>query len=246
MEPNLYVFSLIAALIYLAVGARLFALARRTRGRPEFLLALTYFSTGVSYFLYELPSLLEREPTWILVLARIIYSVGMVPLLLFVRDVFRSDARWANALFWAITLSLISGVLFSTLEGDIEGVIVSSVWFWFDWIGYTAPYVWIGAEALIAYSAARKRQQLGLCGPEVVHRFLLWALFGFFAALSGIFLIPLYLEYAATQVWPDWGDFATGGVEAASTVVLWFAFFPPAFYRRWIEGGVDARVDRAR
>jgi len=42
MEGNVYIFELITAVIYLAVGIRLFALSRRTRGRPEYLLALNY------------------------------------------------------------------------------------------------------------------------------------------------------------------------------------------------------------
>jgi hypothetical protein len=245
METNLYVFNVIAALIYLVVGIRLFALSRRTRGRPEYLLALTYLCTGVSYCLYELPSLLERDQTPTLIAARIIYSVGIVPLLLFTRDVFRGDSRWASALVWAITLSLFSGVLFSTLNGDIEGLIVSGIWFWCDWIGYTAPYIWLSAEAVIAYSSARKRQVMGFCEPEIANRFLLWALFGFFAALAGISLVPLYLEFAATQAWPDWGDYVSGGLEAASTAVLWFVFFPPAFYRRWVNRAAATPADHA-
>jgi hypothetical protein len=244
MESSVYFSNLIAALIYLAVGIRLFVLSRRTRGRPEHLLALTYLCTGVSYILYELPVLFDLDQVWILILARIIYSVGIVPLLLFTRDVFRSDSRWANALVWAITLGLFSGVFFSMLDGDIEGLTVSSVWFWCDWIGYTAPYIWICAEALIAYGAAQKRLRLGFCGPGDVNRFLLWAIFGFLAALASISLVPLYLEYAATQVWPAWGDYFSGGLEAAATAVLWFVFFPPAFYQRWVDRATVTPADR--
>ncbi len=235
MEADLYIFELITGLVYLIVGIRLFALSRRTRERPEYLLALNYLCLGVSYFLYQFPGTPGTHLMWVLVAARIIYSVGIVPLLLFTRDVFRDGSRWANALVWTNALVLFSGVFFSTLDGDIEGLIVSSVWFWCDWIGYTAPYIWISTEASIAYSAARKRKRVGLCEPDVPNRFLLWALFGIFAALASIALIPLYLEVAATQVWPSWGDYTSGGFETAGTVVLWFVFFPPAFYRRWVN-----------
>jgi len=243
MEVEFYLFNLISALVYLTVGIRLFALSRSTRERAEFLLALNYLCTSISYILYEFPGLFEIDSMRVAIAARIIYSVGIVPLLLFTRDVFRSGSRWANALVWVTALTLFSGVLFSTLDGDIEGLIVNSVWFWCDWIGYTAPYVWISAEALLAYSAARKRLRLGFCKPDVPNRYLLWALFGILATLAGISLIPLYLEYAATQVWPRWGDYASGGLEAAATVALWFAFFPPAFYRRWINRTAAAPAD---
>jgi hypothetical protein len=234
METNFYIFDVVAALIYLIVGIRLFALSRRTHGRPEFLLALNYLCMGVSYLLYELPSVVGHDVPWIIIVARAIYSVGIVPLLLFTREVFRSGSRWANVLVWTNSLVLFSGVLFSTLEGDIEGLMVTSVWFWCDWAGYMVPYIWITAEALLAYSGAKKRLQLGICEPELANRFLLWAFFGIFAALAGIALIPLYLELAATQAWPDWGDYTMGALEAAATVMLWFVFFPPAFYRRWV------------
>ncbi len=245
METNVYLFSLIAASIYLAVGLRLFALSRLTHGRPEYLLALNYLCTGIAYFLYEIPSMFDQNPIEVLIPARIIYSIGLIPLLLFARDVFRPDSRWARALVWAIALCLFAGVFFSTLNGDIEGLMVDSVWFWCDWIGYTAPYVWMSTEALIAYRSARKRLKLGLCEPDVANRFMLWALFGFFAAIAGVALIPLYLEYASTQLWPDWGDYVSGGLEALSTAVLWFVFFPPAFYRRWINRAAATRTDHA-
>lgn len=245
MEADLYIFELITGLVYLIVGIRLFALSRRTCGRPEYLLALHYLCSGVSYFLYQFPGTPGTYLMWVLIAARVIYSVGIVPLLLFTRDVFRCDSRWANALVWTNALVLFSGVFFSTLDGDIEGLIISSVWFWCDWIGYTAPYIWISVEALIAYSAARKRQRVGLCEPEVPNRYLLWALFGIFATLAGIALIPLYLEYATTEVWPRWGDYASGGLEAIATVMLWFVFFPPAFYQRWVNRAAVAPSDAA-
>jgi len=243
MDEKTYYFNLVAALLYGLVGIRLLALSRRTRGRPERLLSLNYLSSGISYFLYELPGLLGHELPWVLITARILYTAGIVPLLLFTRDVFRSEARWANALVWSTALFLFSGVFVTTLKGDIEGLDFTSIWFWCDWIGYTAPYVWITAEALIAYSAAKKRLRLKLCNPEVANRFLLWGLFGILATLGGIALIPLYAEYAATQVWPVWGDYVSGGLEAASTAVLWFVFFPPAFFRRWANRAAPAAVD---
>ena len=245
MEADIYIFELISAVVYLAVGTRLFALSRSTRGRPEYLLALNYLCLGVSYVLYQDPGLIKSDLPWTLIAARIIYSVGMVPLLLFTRDVFRNGTRWANALVWLTTVILFSGVLFSTLDGDIEGVNISSVWFWCDWVGYTAPYIWISTEALIAYSAARKREALGFCKPEVRNRYLLWAFFGILAMIASIALVPLYVELAATQVWPRWGDYTSGGFEAAGTVVLWFAFFPPAFYRRWISRTAATPSDAA-
>jgi hypothetical protein len=235
MEENPYFLGLLAALLYGIVGLRLFALSCETRARPERLLALHYLANGVSYLLYEVPYILEREEPWAFVAARIIYTLGVVPLLLFTYEVFRKGSRWAIALLFTIAALLFSGAFFSSLEGDVEGLNVSSFWFWCDWIGYTLPYVWIGAEGWIAYGSAKKRVVLGLTEPAVAHRFLLWAWFGILAALGGISLIPLSLEYAVTGLWPVWADYLSGGLEVAATVAIWLAFFPPRFYRRWVD-----------
>jgi hypothetical protein len=162
--------------------------------------------------------------------------------LLFTRNVFRRYSRWATAFVWLDTLMLFSGVGLSMLAGDIEGVVVTSVWFWLDWIGYTAPYVWIAVEASLAYSAAKKRARIGMCTPEIVNCFLLWGCFGAFSMLSDFVLIAVFMEVDRTQLWPRWGDFASGGFEAASTLALWLAFFSPAFYRRWIQRSAGAGV----
>ncbi len=240
MDGHFYSLNVIAGLLYLVVGIRLYSLSRRTGERPEYLLALSYLSSGVSYLLYEIAGLVESSSEWILLVARPIYTVGIVPVLLFTRDVFRRNSPWATAFVWFDTLILFSGVVFSTLEGDIEGLVITSIWFWLDWIGYTAPYIWIAAEASLAYVAAKKRARIGMCTPEIVHCFLLWGWFGALATISDLVLIPLYVAYERSQAWPLWGDFASGGLEAASTLVLWFVFFPPAFYRRWIHRSAAA------
>ncbi len=238
MEQNPYMLDLLAALLYGVVGLRLAALSAQTRGRPERLLALNYLATGFSYMLYEVPYILGTEGIWVLVAARIVYTLGIVPLLLFTYAVFRRNSRWASVLIWANSTVLFSGVFLSLLEGDIEGLDVSSFWFWCDWIGYTVPYVWIAVEGWISYRSAKRRVLLGLGAPDVAHRFLLWAWFGALSTLAGISLIPLYAQYAATGTWSAWSDY-TSGLEFAATVVLWLAFFPPKIYRNYVSSAVE-------
>jgi hypothetical protein len=235
MAEHLYLFSIIAGLLYLIFAIRLRALSRRTHERPEYFLALHYLFMGTSYVLFEVPGMFEANLDWVILVARLVFTVGIVFLLLFSRAVFRNGSRWATALLWSNALILFSGVTFSTLDGDIEGLIVTSIWFYFDWIGYTAPYLWIAAEALLAYGAARKRARIGLCAPESVNRFLLWSWFGMLVTLANLLLIAVYIEYERTQLWPRWGDYASGGLEASATVALWFVFFPPAWYRHWLN-----------
>lgn len=232
---DLYLFECLIALIYLTFGARLSSLSQRTGGGPERLLGIHYLCSGVSYALFEIPSVIEIGTVWIEFTGRILYGAGVVPLLLFTRNVFRRDARWATGLVWGMSTCLFVGVTFSALGGDLEGVTLSNPWFWAEWVGYTVPYAWIGVEAALAYSAANKRARLGLAEPVLANRFLLWAFFGLLATMSSIALVPLYIEVEATGVWPAWGDYFVGGLEFAGMIALWLAFFPPAAYLRWID-----------
>ncbi len=135
---------------------------------------------------------------------------------------------------------LFAGIGLSALGGDLEGFDPGSVWFWYEWVGCTAPFTWICIESTLAYGAARKRAQVGLCAALVANRFLLLAGFGAFETLGSVALIFLYREYAATQVWPDWGDHLVGACPAIAAALIWFVFFPPAFYRRWLRRGDGA------
>ena len=96
----------------------------------------------------------------------------------FTLRVFRAEAIWAKVLAGANVLLFVVGVSLSALGGDYEGYTVSNPWFWLEWCGYTLPYVWLTAEAILAYRRARKRQRIGLANAMVTNRYLLWALYG--------------------------------------------------------------------
>ena len=232
---DLYLFEILISLLYLIFGVRLSSLGQRTGGGPERLLGIHYLCSGVSYACFEISVVVESGAVWIEFIGRALYSVGLVPLLLFTRNVFRRDVRWATWLVWGMSTCLFVGVTFSALGGDFEGVTISNPWFWPDWVGYTVPYAWIGMEAALAYSAANKRARIGFAEPVLANRFLLWALFGLLTTMSSIALIPLYIEVEATGVWPAWGDYFVGGLEFSGMTALWLAFFPPKAYLRLIH-----------
>ena len=91
MEEGAYAAQLLAALFFLIAGERLIRLSRRTGEAPERLLGLYFTSTAVAYVGWVLPvvvalgSMAEASDFagWI------IYSVGVVPYLIFIRIVFR-------------------------------------------------------------------------------------------------------------------------------------------------------------
>ena len=237
MDQPIYLFDNLTGILYLAVSVRLLTLYYRTSQKPELLLGINYLLFGASFILYELPDTVGHglDYEWCVFGGRVAYALGVVPLLLFTSWVFRPGARWATWLVWGNLAVLFSGVLFSARGGDFEGYTLSNPWFWFEWVGYTIPFAWIVAEAQLAHVAAGKRVRLGLCRPVDANRFWLWVLFGALECANSFALIFLYHTYALTQVWPGWGDYVVGGLETVATGMLWLVFFPPAFYRNWID-----------
>ena len=49
-------------------------------------------------------------------------------------------------------------------------------------------------------------------------------------------ILPQYSEYETTSQFTATWDTLIGGLEIVSVTLIWLVFFPPAFYRRWIEG----------
>jgi hypothetical protein len=58
-----------------------------------------------------------------------------------------------------------------------------------------------------------------------------------------LILLPQYAEYEATNQFTAMWDGLYGTIETASLVMIWLVFFPPSFYRRWING--NALLEKA-
>ena len=242
MEGSAYLLELVAALAYLAVGGRLLGRARQSGEAPERLLGSYFVFTGASYAIYALPLLLERPEilTPLFFTGRVVYAVGIVPLVLFMRRVFHPGETWAACLVWACALCLFAGLAVSALTGDVEGMALSNPWFWVEWVGYTAPFGWVAIDSLRSFSSASRRARIGLCDAVVVHRYLLWAGFGALKVACSLALVAMYSSVAEERLIAAWADAVVGGLEIASLAVLWFVFFPPVAYRRWLGGGARA------
>jgi len=237
MEDHAYVGELLAGIVYLIAGARLLRLGQRTREAPERLLGATFLFMGVSSALYVLPVFSTFESLWtpLNFAGRVTYLPAAVMLALFTRFVFRPDKRWGAWLVWGIAILLVAGVGGSALGGDWEGFSISNGWFWLEWVGYTLPFGWAGSEAFAQYRQARRRLDLGLCEPLVCNRYLLWALFGALQACSSLVLLPQYVEYETTSQFGATWDTLYGASIIASLGMIWLVFFPPTFYRNWIN-----------
>jgi hypothetical protein len=237
MEDHAYIGELLAAIVYLTAGVRLLRLSQRTGEAPERLLGAAFLFMGVSAALYVLPVFSAFESLWtpLNFAGRVAFLPAAVKLAFFTRLVFRPENRWGAWLVWGSAILLVTGVGGSVRGGDWEGFSISNGWFWLEWVGYTVPFAWAGSEAFIQYRKARRRMQLGLCDPLVCSRYLLWAVFAALQTCSLLVLIPQYSEYETTSQFTATWDAIYGASVIASLVTIWLVFFPPAFYRRWIE-----------
>jgi len=237
LEDHAYIGELLSGIVYLIAGIRLLRLSLRTGEVPERLLGASFCAMAVSLFFYVLPVLLTIESLWMPLsfAGRVCVIPCVVIFAFFTRSVFRPDGRWGEWLVWGTGISLVIGVGGSALGGDWEGFSIRSGWFWLEWIGYTIPYGWAGAEAFVQYGHARHRKRLDLCDALVCNRYLLWGIYGVLSVIGCLVVLPQYYEYETTNQFGATWDALYGGAGIVSLVMIWLVFFPPAFYQRWIR-----------
>ena len=243
MEQGAYAAQLMAALFFMGVGLRLIRLGQRTGEAPEKQLGFYFALSGVAYFgwvlsiLVDLGSLVETADF----AAWIVYSIGVVPYLMFTRSVFRPDDGWAAWLVYGCVAALGVGAVVLTLQGERYPGLDNPL-FWVQWIGYTAPCVWMTAEAVGAHRVAARRSEIGLSDRVVANRYLLLGIFGALQILACFSDILMTIDVATDRSASAFADGLLGGLEVAGIATLWLAFFPPAAYLAWLSGSAPAPV----
>jgi hypothetical protein len=241
MDETAYIGEMIAGLVYLFVGVRLYRLSRRTRQLPETLIAASFLFWTLGYALWDIPYAFvdseEQVPAVCSYGSLIAFALGNLVFALFTRAVFRPDARWATWLVVVIAVSYFAGIGGTAWVGDWEGIDpLANPWYWIEYFGSSAPTFWMGAEGLARYFKTRRQLKLGLCEPMTCNRFLLWGMAGsLWAILEGI-VTASDLIYAYTGQWSESLGLAIALLEIVPVAIIWCVFFPPKFYCRWIEG----------
>jgi hypothetical protein len=240
---------ILTTVIYFAVGIKLWNLSRRTGEKAERLLAVAAFFWGASYVVWDVPFLLtggdERLFPLLSMASFTASDVGNVYFAVFTLVVFRPGERWAIGLVAVIAASMAVGIAGSAWVGDWDLLGANgSHFYWLERIGASATSVWLGFEAIRFYLPARRRRALGLCGPMLCNRFALW---GITAAL--------WVGMDAAMITHSL-IIAEGGTAEALAFVIQFQlifrtlgavliavnFFPPTFYRNWVEGSSSGEV----
>jgi putative Ca2+/H+ antiporter (TMEM165/GDT1 family) len=238
MEENGYLGGAIAGLFYLIAGTRLVRLSLRTGEAPERLLGLTFLVWSLSYLFWQLPIALANG--WmelqLFFLGRVLDDIGSVAFAMFLRVVFRNQVRWASWLVVAVAGCGIFGVVGSAMVGDWEALLpLSNPWWWLEVVAFQITVIWMGVEGFHHYRMARQRMRLGLCEPLICNRYLLWGLTGLTWTIYQSAMIAQQIEYERTQVWSTSMDTAVAVLEFGALAMISLVFFPPGFYRRWIN-----------
>ncbi len=233
----------LAGISYIAVGIYLLQKASREERGPSFFLGAALLCNGVSFGFSELPFVANAtslvEPFTFV--SRICSAACSVSIAVFAWRVFRDRARWGGIAVGLDAAVIAVGLTISALEGDWEGYSpLSYRGFWLEWLGCTAPFVWLSIESLREYRASRRRIPLGLIDPIVCNRYFLIGFYGALASLTYLIYIPMYIVHELHGVWSGWLDVSLGLVEVVSVFALWLSFSAPPFYRRWIGASAVA------
>ena len=225
-------------LVYLVVGIRLAQLSRRTNRSPELLLSLSFVLWGSNYFLYNVPYLVLEAAAAVpfYFAARLALDLGVFLFVMFIWKVFRSEDRWGGWLVAGIGACLLAGIGGSIWIGDWEGMLpISNPWFWPAWMAALTAYAWMIAEGLHHHRRSRQRQRLGMCGAMTCDRFRLWVIAGAIWFLLHWITLYQFIEYETIRQWSALTGALAGFVEIVPAVVTWLIFYPPAFYRVWVN-----------
>ncbi|MBW2493399.1 MAG: hypothetical protein JRE43_01510 [Deltaproteobacteria bacterium] len=245
MELYTLIGEIVAGIIYLSMGVQLYRLSTQSRQIPDRLLSVTLLAWGLSYLVYDAFVIVagpgaEIAP-WVSFSSVFVRYLGSIAFASFTRSVFRRREAWALWLVAAIAIGLVAGLVGSVLMGDWSGGDpVGNPWYWPKWACGAAPLVWMGAEGFSHFAKARQRCKLGLCKPLDANRYLLWGLAGVLWAVLEIVVIGQDVVYQQTGAWSASVGLAVCWLEIVPVVLIWLVFFPPAGYRRWIDGPIPA------
>lgn len=211
-------------LVSLLVGARLLALAARTRGLAEAAFGTSLFLGGAGYVLLVLAFrvvAIEHAPLPLAV-GNLLLHCGSMALMIATWRVFRPAERWPVAIVAAIATVL--AVSFAFRLAHVRVIPPPASVFWMSTLGGAAAYAWSCAESLRFWTMMRRREALGLADRALTRRFGLWSLCT--ACAVGMHVASMLGRVLAGDAMPPAAVVASSGLGLVAAVSLWLAFFP--------------------
>lgn len=224
-----------------SVGGRLLLLARVTHRAAEsflgFGVATLALAGAVEVLGLELARAGEARAAYPVEVAAIFLHCASASSMCFgIWRVFHPDRRWAFYLCVVISALLFDSWMAVILPGRHTSVMGFTNWFHLNVAMRAFASAWGAYEAFAHHRRLRRRLALGLIDRLTCHRFLLWSFA--LACTVGIFLTALVTNVVKGVLVFESSPalLCVGVLGLCAAWGLWFAFLPPRFYRRWIEG----------
>lgn len=237
--------ALLSAVAFVAVGAavgvKLLLLARRTKGLPERIIGASLFMlSGVAWPLLLVATgkgVSEPVMRAALAVASLVMGGSWAGMFLFTWKVFRPSEGWARALALGgicIELAAAGAGAFRALAlGDASALREPSPSGLVMLLGAETLYVWTAVESFRYRALLWRRIPLGLADPLVADRFGKWGWTGVFGL--GSITPTVVAQLTGGDANTPAHHLIVGVCGLASSVVLYFAFLPPAAYVRFIR-----------
>jgi hypothetical protein len=223
----------------LVIGIRVMWLAQRTRGLPEFAMALgLLLMGGLGYpilILAQFGSFLPDGARVSLIFVHLVFhAVAMPAVAVFNWRVFRPHDAWAKALLAAVCLAVLECFVGQSIDPGYRAMALDGeqVWLLYGQIGVVV-FLWSAIESLRYFARLRKREKFGLADPVVANRFLLWGV-GTLCAGSVTTLVQVLQALGVDTNGTPAGAAVISPLGLIAACTLWLAFLPPARYTRWV------------
>jgi hypothetical protein len=234
-----FAFTLVFIAVGFAVGVRLMALWRRTRGVAELTLGLGLFLiVGLGYpailvGLTLAQASLGAGARALMIVATTLMNVGWMGVWIFTWRVFRPDSGAARIAAFTAIAGLVAACAVRASDVASAPDLAELNQVGLGTLGTpllaTASYLWTSAEAFRYTALLRRRAAIGLGDPVVANRFL-----RLFSTLS---LLPSIVRQAQGHAGLEpTSQLIAALAGLACSVSLYLAFLPPKTYVAWVRG----------
>ena len=223
------------------LGLRLLLAGLRTRTVPELAYGASLLLVGIGSIVRLIVfGILGAGPdyhAWVIG-ASVLQLLTLMTLTWGLRVIFRSQAGWAWGLMLALWLpgAAALGVVVAHPGGAPEA---GPIYFLGDLVNNMAV-AWGACESFSYYAKMRRRLALGLADPMTTARFKLWGTSFSFGWLAGATLVAVGVARSAPITEVPIALVIVQTCLLAMTVITWWAFYPPAFLRRWVDARAEA------
>ena len=224
----------------LVIGVRLLVLWHRTRQLPELLIACGILGIGPVGFAFTLAAMSSAETlpglaSPCFAAALLSTSGGAFAAAVFNWRVFRPDARGMRLVLGALALGFAFAFVWGATTSGFTEADATSPGVRLSTVLSTAVLLWGAAESLRYFAMMRRRTKLGLADPLVTNRFLLWGLGIGAAGVGSAISMTAQAVTGQHMLAVPWITASNSLHGFTAAVLMWVAFIPPGFYRRFIE-----------